>query len=108
MSCAVFTSASHVVSESSAGAISIKALVGFDSFFMSKKSVILYPAFFPLLEDLQGDFLVCTAFGVELANKVYKNAQVAVRAISRTHEALQSQNSVLHHHHHLAHSAPSL
>ncbi|KAJ1114414.1 hypothetical protein NDU88_002652 [Pleurodeles waltl] len=38
---AVFTSAAHVVSESSAGAIPIKVLVGFDSFLVSKKSVIL-------------------------------------------------------------------
>ncbi|KAJ1179826.1 hypothetical protein NDU88_005059 [Pleurodeles waltl] len=43
MSCVVFTSATHVVSESSAGAIPIEALVGFDSFLVNKKSVTLYP-----------------------------------------------------------------
>ncbi|KAJ1123872.1 hypothetical protein NDU88_002339 [Pleurodeles waltl] len=45
MTCAVFTSTALVVSESLARAIPIKALVEFDSFLVSKKSVVLDSGF---------------------------------------------------------------
>ncbi|KAJ1205787.1 hypothetical protein NDU88_001213 [Pleurodeles waltl] len=55
VSCAVFTSAMHIVSESLAGVMPVRALEEFDSFLVSKKSVISRSSYrFPWAHGLLG------------------------------------------------------